>query len=82
MAVNDQFHLKCVSCGSTELCFGYLGTAANVFVPTGVFTLHGFKTRSYVCLKCGQMGQYIPKDKLEKLKEKLGSHFDDQSQQT
>jgi hypothetical protein len=69
MAVNDKF--KCIACGSTELCFGYLGTPANVFIPTGVFTLHGFKTRSYVCLRCGQTGNYIPKYKLVKLREKF-----------
>jgi hypothetical protein len=69
MVVDDQF--KCLACGSKELCFGYLGTAANVFVPTGVFTIHGYRTRSYVCLKCGNLGHFISKDKLEKLKDKL-----------
>jgi len=69
-------HFRCLACGSTELCFGYLGTAANVFVPTGVFTIHGFRTRSYVCLSCGTMGHFIAKDKLEKLKEKIQVHRD------
>jgi DNA-directed RNA polymerase subunit RPC12/RpoP len=67
---------KCLACGSTDLCFGYQGTAANVFVPSGVFTFHGFKTRSYVCLRCGQMGHFMAKDKLEKLRIKLKTIFD------
>lgn len=67
----EQVQFKCIACGSTDLCFGYQGTAANVFVPTGTFTLHGYRSRSYVCLKCGNMSQFIPKDKLEKLKEKF-----------
>jgi DNA-directed RNA polymerase subunit RPC12/RpoP len=67
----EQVQFKCIACGSTELCFGYQGTAANVFVPTGTFTVHGYRSRSYVCLKCGHMSDYIPKDKLEKLKEKF-----------
>jgi len=67
----EQVQFKCIACGSADLCFGYQGTAANVFVPTGTFTLHGYRSRSYVCLKCGHMSQYIPKDKLEKLKEKF-----------
>jgi hypothetical protein len=67
---------NCMSCGSTDLCFGYLGNAANTFVPTGVFTVHGFRSRSYVCLKCGYMGHYLPKDKLEKLREKFTTHYE------
>jgi len=72
--VSEKF--KCLSCGSTDLCFGYQGTATNVFVPTGVFTIHGYKTRSYVCLRCGQMGHFMAKDKLEKLRAKLKTVFD------
>jgi hypothetical protein len=72
--VTDKF--KCLACGSTDLCFGYQGTAANVFVPSGVFTFHGFKTRSYVCLRCGHMGHFMAKDKLEKLRAKLKTIFD------
>ncbi|MCU0286985.1 MAG: hypothetical protein MUF15_11370 [Acidobacteria bacterium] len=71
-----QNTIKCMSCGSTELCFGYLGTTSNTFVPTGVFTVHGYRSRSYVCLKCGQMGLYMPQDKLEKLKEKFSTHYE------
>jgi len=67
---------KCLGCGSTDLCFGYQGTSSNVFVPSGVFTIHGYKTRSYVCLKCGQMGHFMAKDKLEKLREKIKTVFD------
>lgn len=63
--------LKCITCGSPDLCFGYLGTPANVFVPTGSFTFHGYKTRSYVCLKCGQIGSFMARDKLEKIREKF-----------
>jgi hypothetical protein len=69
-------HFKCLACGSTDLCFGYQGTAANVFVPSGVFTFHGYKTRSYVCLRCGQMGHFMAKDKLDKLREKIKDHFE------
>ncbi|MCP5102398.1 MAG: hypothetical protein GY950_03415 [bacterium] len=76
MAVVES-RFKCVACGSTELCFGYQGTAANVFVPTGTFTLHGYRSRAFVCLKCGQMGHYIPKDKLKKLNEKFRSQFEE-----
>lgn len=72
--VNEKF--KCLSCGSTDLCFGYQGTAANVFVPSGVFTFHGYRTLSYVCLRCGQMGHFMAKDKLEKLRVKLKAIFD------
>ena len=61
----------CVACGSQKLCFGYLGTAANAFIPSGIFTIHGFRSRAYVCFDCGYVGQYISKEKMEKLKEKL-----------
>jgi len=62
----------CVACGSKNLCFGTLGTSAsNVFIPSGIFTVHGYKTRSYTCLDCGYVNQYLPKDRLDKLKEKL-----------
>ena len=74
MVTTDKF--KCLACGSTDLCFGYQGTATNVFVPSGVFTFHGYKTRSYVCLRCGQMGHFMAKDKLEKLRAKLKTLFD------
>lgn len=73
MVLQNNATFKCLSCGSTELCFGYLGTTANVFVPTGIFSVHGYRIRSYVCMKCGQMGNYLPKDKLEKLKEKFNN---------
>jgi len=63
---------SCISCGSKELCFGYLSGGVNIFVPSNLFTVYGFKTRSYVCLNCGFITQYIPKDKLNKLKQKMG----------
>jgi DNA-directed RNA polymerase subunit RPC12/RpoP len=69
MAISDEF--KCTLCGSTDQCFGYLATPANVFIPTGIFTFHGFKSRSYVCLKCGHITNYIPPDKLARLREKF-----------
>ncbi len=62
---------KCLACNGTELVFGYLGGTASVFVPSGVFTMYGFKTRTFVCLKCGQVNQYVSKSKLEKLREKF-----------
>jgi hypothetical protein len=66
---------SCVQCGCTELCYGYLGLSGRTFVPSGIFTAHGIRTRSYVCLHCGYIGQYIPKDNLEKLKEKFKSQL-------
>ncbi|MCP4213099.1 MAG: hypothetical protein GY765_00515 [bacterium] len=69
-------NFKCLHCGSTEMCFGYQGAAANVFVPNGLFTIHGYKTRAYICLDCGVMGHYMPKDKLERMKQRLESQFD------
>jgi len=73
MAIKEEY--KCPICGSMDLCFGYLGTPGTTFIPTGVFTIHGFKTRSYVCLKCGYLTNYIPRDKLRKLAEKIKSQY-------
>ncbi|MCP4152309.1 MAG: hypothetical protein GY757_31520 [bacterium] len=75
MALKDE--LKCTLCESTEICFGYLGSAANVFVPTGTFTIHGYRTRAYVCLNCGHLGHYISMDKLEKLRNKLNAQYEE-----
>ena len=60
----------CVSCGSKTLIYGYVGIGGvtGVFVPSGVFRVSGFRTRSYVCLKCGYVGQFLPESKLQKLK--------------
>ncbi len=74
MAGYEQF--KCIQCGGTELCFGYKGASSNVFVPSGIFTFHGYKARHYVCVDCGFMGEYIPKDRLQKLREKFKARFD------
>ncbi len=71
-----QMDYKCLVCGGTDLCFGYVGTPANVFVPTGTFTFHGFKTRSYVCLKCGNVGHFMSKDRLQKLRERFSTQFE------
>jgi predicted nucleic-acid-binding Zn-ribbon protein len=62
--------LCCVACGGEKLCFGYLGIGgvSNVFIPSGVFSVSGSKTRSYVCLNCGYVNQYIPESKLERLR--------------
>lgn len=67
----DKF--SCVACGGENLCFGYLGIGgvSNVFVPSGVFSVSGSKTRSYVCLNCGYVGQYIPKNKLERMRDRF-----------
>ncbi len=69
MIVGDSF--TCVACGGKDICFGYLGNTANAFVPSGMFTISGFRIRSYVCMNCGYLGQYIPKDKVQKLKERF-----------
>ncbi len=74
-SLSESQSFKCLHCGSAELCFGYQGTSTNVFVPSGTFTFHGYKTRAYVCLKCGVMGHYIPKNSLLKMKDKLSSRF-------
>lgn len=67
----------CVACGGENLCFGYLGFGgmANVFVPSGVFSVSGSKIRSYVCLHCGYVGQFIPKSKLEKIRERFNEEL-------
>jgi len=67
----------CLSCGSNKLVFGYMGGAANVFVPSGIFTMNGFKTRSYTCLDCGQIGHFLPMDKLVRLRERY-NHLQDE----
>jgi len=54
MSEIDKF--CCVRCGSENLCYGHLGSTPNVFIPSGIFTVHGFKTRSYVCTDCGYLG--------------------------
>ncbi len=76
MVMSGYENYKCMHCGSTELAFGYQGTSSNVFVPSGLFTFHGYKTRSYVCLQCGHLGHYMPKTGLDKLKERLKSRFE------
>jgi hypothetical protein len=76
--MNETRGFSCPFCGSNDLCFGYIGSniggSGNAFVPSGMFTLHGFRTRSFVCLACGQVGQFIPRDKLEKLRAKFHEH--------
>lgn len=69
--MHSKREFNCVACGSKSLCFGYIGTASNVFVPSGVFTVHGYRTRSYVCFDCGHVSQFLPKDKLDKLRDKF-----------
>lgn len=68
---------SCVACGSKDLCFGYLGGGINFFIPSNIFTVNGFKTRSYVCLNCGFITQYISQDKLEKIKKKMGDKLNE-----
>jgi len=62
---------RCVACGGSEVCFGYLGTGGQSFIPSGIFTMAGYSTRAYVCLHCGFVHQYLPPDKLASLKNKL-----------
>lgn len=69
--MDEKILHKCLACDSADLIFGYLGGTASVFVPSGVFTMYGFKTRTFVCLKCGQVNQYLSKSKLAKLREKF-----------
>jgi hypothetical protein len=76
MAVTGYEKFKCMQCGGTDLCFGYQGTSSNVFVPSGMFTIHGYKIRAYVCLYCGTVSQYIPMSRMQKLKDKLKSRFE------
>lgn len=61
----------CLACGSTRLVFGYLGGGASLFIPSGVFTMNGFRTRTYVCTDCGQIGQFLTQEKLARLREKF-----------
>ena len=77
MAGLDDFN--CVACGGKNLCYGYIGMGGvtNVFVPSGVFRVSGFRTRSYVCMNCGYIGQYLPKSKLDKLKTHFISEFEE-----
>ncbi len=74
--MSKQTDLKCPSCGNTELCFGYFGNTTNVFVPTGIFTLHGYKTRSYLCIQCGHLGQFMTQDRVRKIRDRLKSRFE------
>lgn len=69
MDIVQQF--ACIACGGTELCFGELGKPSNIFIPSGVFTIYGFRTRSYVCLSCGHVNTYVPREKVERLKRKF-----------
>lgn len=71
----NDISLKCTSCGSAELCFGNLGTGTNSFIPSGVFTVYGFRIRSYVCLECGLVHHYIPKDKLQRLRQRFHTQY-------
>lgn len=71
--MDEKRNYVCQACKSSKLIFGYLGGAANVFVPSGIFTMNGFKTRTFVCLECGQLGQFISTDKLVKLREKFST---------
>lgn len=61
---------SCLACGSSRLVFGYLSGGASLFVPSGIFTMNGFKTRTYVCLDCGQLGHFLSQERLTKLREK------------
>lgn len=74
MVVDDTF--KCTACGGTDLCFGNLGTGTNSFIPSGVFTVYGFRIRSFVCLKCGHVQNYIPKDKLQRLRQRFRTRYE------
>jgi len=65
----------CLACGGKELCLGYQGTAASMFIPSNMFTLNGYRIRTYVCLKCGHVGQYMSKDRLQKLRERYFQRF-------
>lgn len=76
--VQDQ-GFKCLACGQSEVIFGYLGLAAtNVFVPSGVFNVGGYRTRAYLCVQCGNISQYVPQDRLDKLRERFHQDSEDQ----
>ncbi len=68
---------RCAKCSSQTVCYGYMGSGGSVFVPSGVFTVNGYRLRSFVCLNCGFVESYVPKYKLEKLKEKLEDAYED-----
>lgn len=72
--MSDKEELKrsvCTKCGSSKVCYGYMGSGGNVFVPSGIFTVHGYRIRAFVCLRCGYIENYIPEDKLQKLRDKI-----------
>jgi hypothetical protein len=62
---------QCVACGGEHLCFGYIGPVKNVFIPSGLFTIAGFRIRSFVCLDCGHVSQYMSAETVKKLKNKF-----------
>ncbi len=68
--------LSCVECQGKNLCFGLMGSATNTFVPSGMIMFTGFRTRAYVCLDCGHITQYIPEDKLVKLRDRFKIRLD------
>ena len=70
MIVDTDKH--CTACGSERVVFGYTGNASNTFVPSNIFVVYGFRTRSYVCLDCGHVSNFISREKIEKLKARLG----------
>ena len=61
---------SCLACGSTRLVFGYLSGGGSIFVPSGIFTMNGFRTRTYVCMDCGQVGHFLTLEKVAKLRDK------------
>jgi len=62
----------CTACGSQRLVFGYTGNASNAFVPKNIFVVYGFRVRAFVCLDCGHVGQFISREKLNKLRSRVG----------
>ncbi len=72
--MDQNRHYTCLACGSSRLVFGYLSGGGSIFVPSGIFTMNGFRTRTYVCMDCGQLGHFLSMQKLVKLREKY-SHL-------
>jgi len=65
----------CNACQGSNLCYGYMGMRANSFVPSGIFTSAGYRVQAYACLDCGNIGYFLSREKLDRLKQRLKTHY-------